>query len=200
VLIKDPLTLAYQTQQLIQQPGRFLDSTAARLDAYGNLAKGLMGISDSSPEPTPAPTAVDLSVGDMFASGTTSASAQAAVNTEYENRPQAVLAAEGLLVQMEELAAYRDESYAKVGEIDTGGSWQATQQVIAEAAGILVELSFNLAQERSIVIAAPRSIIDLSYELYGVVDEKLDNIINDNSLSGDEIIELPRGKEVVYYV
>lgn len=199
VLVKDPLTLAFQTQQLIQQPARFLASSLARLDAYGNLAKNLMGISDVNPEPTPAATLADLAGGDMYASATVTATSLAAVTTEYENRPQAVQAAEDVLVLADLLAEYRDTSYENVGGIDTGASWQATQQVVAEAAGILIALSFKLAQERTIVVASPRSIIDIAYELYGVVDEKLDALINDNNLSGDEIIELPRGREVVYY-
>lgn len=191
VLIRDPLTLAFQTQQFIQQPSRFLDSAKARLDAYGNLAQGLLD--------TTVTLATSLAVGDLFASATATATAQAATRTEYASRPEAVAAAEALLILMDDLAQYRDDSYAVVEEIDTGTSWQATQAVLAVSAGILIEQSFALAQERTIVIASPRSIIDLSYELYGEVDAKLDGLINNNDLSGDEIIELPRGREIVYY-
>ena len=33
-----------------------------------------------------------------------------------------------------------------------------------------------------------------------LIDENLDFLINSNNLTGSEILELPRGREVVYYV
>lgn len=210
VIISEPLTLAYQTQQLIQQPGRFFDAKIARLEAYDTLFKNLLSIEEVA-APVIAQTAVQLAIGDLFASATTTATAQAAVRTQYASRPEAVAAAESLLILAGTLAEYRDNSFKDIAELpttsetpatqqtDTGTSWQATQQVIAEAAGALIEQSFALAQERIITIASPRSIIDLTYELYGEVDTKLDELINTNDLSGDEIVEVPRGREIVYY-
>ena len=62
-----------------------------------------------------------------------------------------------------------------------------------------MEVSFSLVPERRIVLAKARTIVDLSAELYGQVDEKIDFLIRSNDLSGDEIHELPKGREIVYY-
>ncbi len=192
VLIKDPLTLAFQTQQLINTPARMLGQISGRLDAYGNLFNSLLG-------PT-VERDTQLYNTDLYVSGLTTATALSLSTTEYTRRPDAILAAEEILKQGDALAEWRDVNYIALDQIDTGGSWQATQELIATTAGALVALSFGLAQERRIVLGSARAIVDLSFELYGTVDSKLDELINDNELSGDEIIELPQGKEVLYYV
>jgi hypothetical protein len=70
---------------------------------------------------------------------------------------------------------------------------------VALTAGHLVETSFTLLQERRIVLDRERTIIDLAAELYGSVDDRLDLLINSNDLTGSEILELPRGRTIVYY-
>mgnify|MGYP003119996009 CR=1 FL=1 len=192
VIIKAPLTLAAQTQQLINTPARILGQVSGRLDAYGNLFQGFIG-ADAEKE-------TQLANLDMQSSGVTTATALALVNTTYSKRPDAIEAADALLVAGDQLAEWRDTNYAALGVIDTGGSWQATQELIATTAGALVQLSFGLAQERRVVLGSARSIVDLTFELYGTTDSKLDDLINDNDLSGDEIIELPQGREILYYV
>ena len=192
VLIRDPLTLAFQTQQLINTPARIAGQVSGRADAYFDLFTRLVG-------PT-VERDTQLYNTDMYASGVATASALALSTTAYTRRPDAILAAEGILAQGEALAQWRDDNYAALGQVDQGGSWQATQALIATTVGALVDLSFGLAQERRVVLGSARSIVDLTYELYGTVDSKLDDLINDNELSGDEVIELPQGREVVYYV
>ena len=71
---------------------------------------------------------------------------------------------------------------------------------MALAAATLIELSFTLLRERTIVVDHDRTILDIAYELYGSIDDKLDLLIDSNNLSLEEIIELPRGRKIVYYV
>jgi hypothetical protein len=191
VLVGQPLTLAYQTAQLIKAPARISQQVGARLDAYGNLFQQYVG--------GPAQNRTDLYNRDLYASATATSSAQAAFNTSYTRRPDAVQAAEQLLTRLDELAEWRDEQFAALGEMDDGSSWQATQDLLATVAGALVDQSFDLAAERVLVLTSDRSIIDVCFEVYGSVDDKLDALIADNDLSGDEIVELPRGRRIVYY-
>lgn len=191
VLIGQPLTLAYQTIQLIKTPARISQQVGARLDAYSNLFQQYIG--------RPAENRTALYTRDLFASTTATATAQAAFSTTYTRRPEAVQAAEQLLAQLDVLAAWRDEQFAAQGEVDDGSSWQATQDLLATVAGALVDQSFDLAAERVLVLTSDRSIIDVCFEVYGSVDDKLDMLMADNDLSGDEIVELPRGRRIVYY-
>lgn len=191
VLIGQPLTLAYQTIQLIKTPARVSQQAAARLDAYSNLFQQYVG--------RPAENRTTLYNVDLFASAAATATAQAAFNTTFTRRPEAVHAAEQLLTQLDALAAWRDEQFAALGDVDDGSSWQATQDLLATVAGALVDKSFDLAAERVLVLTSDRSIIDVCFEVYGSVDDKLDTLLADNAMSGDEIVELPRGRMVVYY-
>lgn len=191
VLIGQPLTLAYQTIQLVKTPARVSQQVGARLDAYSNLFQQYVG--------RPAENRTALYNRDLFASATSAATAQAAFNTTFTSRPEAVLAAEQLLAQLDALAAWRDEQFSALGEVDDGSSWQATQDLLATVAGALVDQSFDLAAERVLVLTSDRSVIDVCFEVYGSVDDKLDTLLADNDLSGDELVELPRGRRIVYY-
>jgi hypothetical protein len=62
-----------------------------------------------------------------------------------------------------------------------------------------VYISFSLRQEFMITLQRPRTVIDLCAELYGSVDDYLDFFITSNNLTGDDIMELQRGKEIKYY-
>ena len=79
-------------------------------------------------------------------------------------------------------------------------AYQQLQEAAALTAGFLVFISFSLKQERRLVLDRARTVIDLAAELYGSVDDPLDFFIASNRLSGSEILELPIGREVVYYV
>lgn len=192
VLIKDPLALALQTQQLVQSIADFPSELGTRLTVYKSQLDFLTGTTSTSPS--------SVANNDLYATATAAGYSESALNTTYSNRTQAVAAAEEILAQLDTLSEWRDESYADIGTVDEGGSWQATQELLAFTAGALINKAFELADERVYVVAEPRTYIDLCFELYGTVDDKLDAIINDNDLSGDEMVELPRGREIIYYV
>lgn len=237
-LVDNPLTLAYQTIQLIKTPARIVESVSARVQASTNQATNyLSGRVSSSTQAaqysstssassstatvtreratgrltaysnvitdvtaTAPTTRAQLYNNDLFASSAATSLALSAVNTAFDRRKDAVAAAEQILDAMETLSEWRDAGYHSLGEIDDGSSWQATQQVMAYVAGILVDNSFSLLNERQLALSSDRSIIDLCFELYGDGDLYLDQFIADNNLSGDEIIEIPRGRVVTYYV
>ncbi len=203
VLVQQPLALASQVQQLIKLPGRIVSQATDRLEAYGNLARQIAGVEDSSGNTRPtrriAANRQDLYANNLVALGTAGSTALASVNTEFTNQEDAVAEAEALLDMLDDVTEWREQSYNELGQVDSGASWQATQQAVATAAGALIDLSFGLQRARIFVADRPRNIVELAYQLYGEVDPRLDELINNNNLSGDEIIEIPKGREVVYY-
>lgn len=194
ILVDDPITLALQTLQMIQSPARVIGSIRDRLAGYGDLLDSITGRSD------PPPTVNDFSGQDLFASGYVSGSVLSAVNSQFETKNDAVEAAATILEQFDQLVEWRDDNYDRLNVIDTGEAYQQLLNSVGLAAGFLVEISFSLKQERRLVLTRNRTIIDLCAELYGTVDDQLDFFINSNSLTGSEILEVPKGKEVVYYV
>ena len=196
LLVRDPLTLSFQIKQLIHAPARAADALAARLDAYANLAADIFTAADTvTDEPNLFYTR------SMFAGAYVSGSVVSTLNADLETRGDAIAAADALLDQMDDLTAWRDANYRNLDDIDTGGEYQALLDAVSLAAGSLVELSFTLKRERRVVLDRPRSVIDLAAELYGAGWEAgLDFFLNSNAFVGSEIIEIPAGRSVVYYV
>lgn len=201
VLIAQPLTLAFQTAQLLQAPARALTNIEARLDAYGDLATSIISGNGAVVKSDEGVRGANrFHARDLYASSYVTGSVVSVVNNRFTTKTEALEAAEAVLDQFQDVAAWRDDNFQALARVDTGEAYQKLQEAVALTAGFLVEISFTLKQERRIVLDRDRTIIDLAAELYGAVDDQLDFLINSNSLTGSEILELPRGREIVYYV
>ena len=201
ILIAEPLTLAFQTAVMIQAPARALANIEARLTAYGDLANSIINGDGAVVTPSlDASSSNEFHTNDLYASTYVTGSVVSVVNNQFTTKTEALEAAEVILTQLDDVVNWRDDNFQALGEVDTGGAYQQLQEAVALTTGFLVEISFSLKQERSIVLNRNRTIIDLAAELYGSVDDQLDFFINSNNLSGSEILEVPKGREIVYYV
>ncbi len=192
-LVSDPLTLAFQTSILIQAPARAAAAITDRFNAYANLLNLIVDQGTADNEQA-------YRTADLYASGYVTGAVLSSVNNTFATKPDALAAAETVLDGFELLVDWRDDNLQGLDVIDPGAAYQKLQEAVAVAAGFLVEISFTLRQERRIVLDRPRSAIDLAAELYGEVDPVLDFLINSNNLTGSEILEIPRGRTIVYYV
>lgn len=193
VLVQQPLTLAFQTAVMIQAPARALTSINARLESYKNLANIIAGSN-------PASTTNQFRTQDLYAMSYVTGSVLSTLNNQFTTKTEALAAAQEVLAQLDTVIQWRDENLNNLNEIDPGAAYQQLQEAVALTAGFLVEISFTLKQERRITLNRSRTIIDLTAELYGSVDDQLDFFISSNDLSGDEILEVPEGREIVYYI
>ena len=198
ILVGDPVTLAFQTALMIQAPARALTSIEARLVAYNDL---MASVTTSLAVPgNDARNSNDFHTKDLYASTYATGAVVSVVNNQFTTRTDAIAAAEALLDLFDGLVVWRDANYQSLAEVDTGAAYQQLQEAVALAAGFLVEISFTLLQERRVVLDQSHTIVDLAFQLYGGVDEYIDFLISSNDLSGSEILEVPRGREIVYYV
>jgi hypothetical protein len=205
VLIGQPLLLAQQMLDLIMAPSRALSGIAERLSGYRALLDRMLG---SSPVGGPPPELERLTVrlsnefhtADLTAGGALLGSISSVVNNSFTAKPQALEAAEAIISQTDDMTAWREARFDETGQLDTGEAYQALQEASALAVGFLVEISFSLVPERAVVLDRPRGLVELCGELYASVsDERLDFLITTNHLTGSEILEVPRGRRVVYY-
>jgi hypothetical protein len=217
VLVGNPFLLAQQIGNLIKAPARALIGIENRLLSYSNAIRGATSSTSGTPwDQPPAQSqprrqiqmANDWRSADLTATYALVSMALAAVETEYKTKPEAFSVADFLLSELDVMAAWRDRGFAvftgveygaQIQVIDDGKAWAAATNTIYLCAGYLVGLAFSLAAERTMVLDRPRTIIDLAAELYGSVDDRLDFLISSNDLCGCEILELPRGKEIVWY-
>ena len=66
---------------------------------------------------------------------------------------------------------------------------------------LLIENSFSLPSVKIIKLDRDRQVVELLCQLYGEDGfNRMDEFINDNALTADEIVCLPMGREVKYYV
>jgi len=225
VLIRDPLTLAFQTKQMLGAPALALADIRARLDAFKNLAGDIFSASDSIATPVfdgpGSPGSPGFGPGndsqspntfhlyDLFVTGAVVGQILSSINNEFTTAPDAILAAEEILDLADDMQVWQDVNWEAIGDstfstaanLDTGEGYQELQQAVALATGRLIEISFTLKQERSIVLERDRAPIELCAELYGdLSDESYDFFLSSNDFNGDEMMELPRGTEVLYYV
>ena len=198
VLVGEPVTLAAQTLRLIQEPGNILAGTRARLTAYTNLIESLA--SGTLETTTDGRNANTFLSNDVFATGALSAQCLTLLNNDYTTRSETVDAANGLLDNLDTLNTWRENNFTSLGLVDTGGSYQQILALVGQTVGFLVAQSFGLAQERRIILDRNRNIVELCAELYNEIDDRLEFFIVSNDFTGSEILEVERGREVVYYV
>ncbi|HKY40778.1 MAG TPA: DNA circularization N-terminal domain-containing protein [Polyangiaceae bacterium] len=229
VLIGKPLVLAQQISNLIQAPSRALAGLESRLDGYGLMFDSIFGSTPGLPanridETTSLGSirqrvANDWHTADLFALNAMAGSILTVTAQPlddkgrpvrgpiFQNRRQAVAAAAVIEEQLTELIEWRDTQLAAIAslpalgkdQVDSGEAYQTIRFAAALTIGNLVQQSFALIPERSITINRPRTIVDVCAQVYRKVDSRLDFLINTNDLSGDEILELPAGRKIVYY-
>lgn len=197
-ILSTPTTLALQMIDMIHAPSKAIIAITDKINSYKILSNDLMY--DMSNTLKKSSSKNEYNTNKLFIETYATGTVLSVVNNEFETKKDALLTAENLLNQLEEINQWNDLQLDTLNEIDTGESYQKLQETIALTAGYLVEISFTLKQERSIILDRNRTIIDLCAEIYKQVDEQLDYLINTNNLSGSEILELPKGKEILYYV
>lgn len=217
VLVGTPFLLAQQLGNLIKAPARAVIGIENRILSYVDFMRSIMDSVAGTPWYAPSAAAQprrqvqvanDWATADFSATYGIVATALAAAETTYKTRPEALSVAGFLISELETLAAWRDRGYAvfegadfgkQIQMVDDGQAWAAASNTVYLCAGYLVGLAFSLATERTLVLDRPRTIVDLAAELYGTVDSRLDFLIESNALTGSEIVELPRGHEIVWY-
>lgn len=217
VLVGTPLALAAQAVALVQAPGRALSSIAERLAGYQTMANEIIASALATPSQTlvsatalatrSAKIANDFHIADLFLMSAVSGQVLATTEHTFATKREALEAAEATELLFTQVAGWRDTGFtaleavpSKTQSIDTGDSYQQLQYAVSQTIGRLVEISFSLFPERFVVLDRDRTIIDVAAELYGSVsNDTLDYLINTNSLTGSEILELPKGKRIAYY-
>lgn len=96
---------------------------------------------------------------------------------------------------------YVDSQNKKNAFIDTGDNYEKVLNVVIISAKALEEAAFNLPVMRIIRLDRDRQLFELLTELYGTDGfDRQDQFINDNKLTADEIVLIPMGREIRYYV
>jgi len=224
-LVGDPLKLAQQIINLIKLPARAAASIEATLNAYQNLLVTTIGQAQGLFTPAIGNTVNNqfftaelfassafssmLIASESVASSTAEVSGQslenfisieAEVARSFTTKTEILSTINFLLLRFNELNNWNDANRISLDLLDTGGAYFFLNQANAAVIGFLVQISFSARQERILVLENPRNLIELCAELYAIVDNALDFFILTNDFTGDEMLELPRGRRIRYYI
>ncbi len=130
-----------------------------------------------------------------------------AVDTGFQSREEVLAAVVYLRDNSDDLTNQLDagqivfeDSLLSDSYIQSVQSYVPTWEVVGTVIKAGLDLSFSLPIKRSIILATSRTILDLAHEFYKNVDDiTLDYLILTNCLTGNDIIEVPRGKEIFFY-
>lgn len=119
----------------------------------------------------------------------------------FQSRAAVLSAADSVAELFEVYKTYMDSQIAKDAFVDSGEGYSALLQTIASSIQVMQEAAFNLPITRYIKLGRDRQVIELLCELYGPDGfNRIDEFINDNNLNAEEIVLIPMGREVRYYV
>ncbi len=129
------------------------------------------------------------------------------VSDGFRTREEIMAAVSYLQTAAQELIDYLDESQEifennilSEAYIQSVQSYVPAWAVVGSVIKSAITVSFTLPVRRVKILEKSRTIIDLCYEFYKNIDDvALDYFILTNDLSGDEIIEVPMGKAVIFY-
>lgn len=197
-LIGRPVTLAYQTLNLLAEPSLLLQKVEARLRGYYAVLENMLNF-DFTPS-IDGRSDNDYYYQDLLITGVLSSVVVTSFNKDYTTRTSAQVAALDMLTAWEAYLAWKDAQLLALSLLDTGEAQQALLDLLAAAVGALIDRSFDLRTEVIITLDAARTPIDLCAEFYGNVEQDLDFFIESNNLTGDQLLLLERGDDVVYYV
>lgn len=214
--VLQPLSLVGQIQQLVQNPLRAMTDISARLNAYGNLAAELFGMTPTGTSnfmrnqgAVQELTFTSIMVSNAKIANTRPSTtavpnvgglrSRKAVNSTAEQVLDAHVALNDALEETQ--VQFEGEPITNQWVTQRKTHYQ-TARIAGLGAAYLISSAFDLNAERRQVLDRPRVPVELAMELYkgpGENDENIDLFIESNGLHGNDIIWLPAGREVVFY-
>lgn len=198
-LVAEPAAMAQSYLELARLPGRSGAAILTKIKSFGGLIESLAaGGSPGSPAEAAA------LVLQLF--GALSGLAESGISGEEPpNRTAAIESSEAVgdaletaITAIEAIEAAVDGYAAPIELLPT------LQGLVGQVSALLLERSFGLAIEQHLVLDGDRTPLNLVYELIKPqtaeeLETALDDFIEQNNLQGDEILLIPRGREVVFY-
>jgi len=212
-LMSAPLLLAGAMQRLYNAPSRAFASVKTRINgylpAYNAILKTPAGQNaqdkkNQLAEKTLILNCIVSSMSEVF----TNPDPEGNGVYNYLTRSDAIKSAQDLKQYLIDMQDYLDNQENSTKDDDLKNKYNvpdtvssAIKDIVSDSLKILIADSFDLRIEKIIVIDKARTIIDLCYELYGSTEiADIDFLISSNNLTGSDLIIIPVGKIIRYYV
>ena len=215
-LVGGPLLIGAQMLALTRLPSQASANIQSKLDAYSTLLGSLInGTSNQFESGLDSQAGNSYTNNNLIASATMLSAIESTISesTLFPTRTSAINALETLDTLFTDYLNWSDENREVLVQgvlptrepgtndlIDTGEAYQQLLDAFALSQGRLTQIAFTALQERSVILDRDRTFIDFCAEYYGVLDVKYDFVIQTCNLTGIELWELEKGREMVYYV
>ena len=179
-------------------------------DSWRNLISNL--ITNSTPSGSVSSKGLNnLEIDTLLINDTAAVSALAslcatAIDTEFETRKEAVETAKKLIELEETWTEFIETQTSKITDLSAVFSRDSNiVELVASAAGEILNLSYELKVEKTIVLTEDKTLVEIAYENYydnfkDDPDKTIDYLRTSNDFTDDEFFLLPKGKEVKIYV
>ena len=194
-LIQAPADLAESLLKLYRTPADVVSDIGAKIDGYSATLDTLISSAVSTTE----------RYGELFGligaanvNAATAAAAQASATGTSPTRAAAIDSA----LKLKDIADRQATAIEALG-VEDYESYRATRRALTLALDALIQTSLSLPAERVHITDGEVTPIELAYELYGVdsdVERLTDRLISYNDLIGADIILIPAGTEIRWYV
>lgn len=193
-----PSDMAVQLNRLIRLPGLAQNSLKSALNYFSGLINGQ---AENLTQTIDNTARNDFNLRKLVAYSALSSMADFTVNrASYQSRKDAIYAADFLAEEFSFVDSWESDQAKNLGVIDYGVIYQPVQELISVESGRLVSKTYDLPLERRFFTDRTRNIVELAAKLYGNADDDTINLLIDtNNFVGPDLIQIPKGREVVYF-
>jgi hypothetical protein len=193
-------------QTMINAPFQFADTVRNRVNSLRNQFDRLVGSVESIANLFTRPT--EKMLYEHNAGSIIGTIAQASVtNIDYKNAGEVVSVAEILIAVYDQYIENIDTLQSDNGAVENAyipnvESMIQLQEVVNYTISKLLEIALDSKRERSIVTEKDTNVIMLAHRLYGLQpdDSTIDYLIDTNDLGMDDLLQIPVGRKIKYYV
>lgn len=217
-VIQSAFTMARQIQIVMQKGARL----AARVQnisseipsfgafgVFGEMFKSFKALTEtkSSISDTLRQSEIDnLILNDAMAKSALAALAETLVVNNYDTRKEATDAAQSLIEIDSDWNAYVDEQAGRIDDLKKAYIRDSNStDLTATAVGEILQQSYSLKIEKTIVLSEDKTVIELAAEHYADAfkenpDETVGYLLRTNGFGDDEFFLIERGQSVKFYV
>ncbi|NCX55593.1 MAG: hypothetical protein EBW87_00120 [Burkholderiaceae bacterium] len=200
----DPLTMAKQIQAMIDAPALFEDGVEKRLEILIDQGEYLRESLDNNLSYN------KKRIYELFGGTVVSATAQAASTPQegdYTKRPEVLSIVNKVLLMYNQYLFDIDRIQTdNGGDIDSyiadfDGIYNL-DRIIHYTVSRLFDIALDSKQERQVFLEKDSNIIEIAHRFYGLdaSDSNIDLIMEQNNFGLNDLIRLPKGRKIIYYV
>jgi hypothetical protein len=214
-LASNPLLAMQDFQTVINYPSQFVDSIKNRITTiqtqFGSLSNQVGNILSINDKKNFEATGVTL-VSSMAIVSVTSYDSNGNIVTgtvlpDYATKQDVLDVIEDIQIMYNAFLALLDSLQTTNGGLETSyipdaGSLQALDQIISFTISNLTNIALSSKQERIVLLTEDSNVIIQAHKYYGLLidDSTIDTVIKNNGISLNEIMQLSKGRELLFYI